>query len=462
MQVIRVKNIELSNFKNVGHGIVDFDGKFDQTNSGSITGVYGQNGSGKTALLSGINLVKNLISGNPLPNDSEYFIKKGEKAARVKVEFYLNFENREYQLIYDVVIGYTENTPTSKENIDVNILEEKLTYRSKGSKDSSWSNLRTLLKVNIEKVTPLIRNTEISNLFEKEYDFPFLIRDSFRKKKSLIFTDELVEIIKNNNEILSDEYRLFGDIQFYANTSLFVIENKQLGVNYANVMLPINVKHEEGNETTYGIITINLMEATEVDADVYLFIERLFVSINKIITELIPGLTISVNLINEKLDQENKLKKIFELMSVRDGFEIPIRYESDGIKKLISIINQLTATYNNKSMSLFIDELDSGIFEYLLGEILVNYQNFGKGQLVFTSHNLRPLELLSKDNLYFTTTNPNNRYLQFKNLKDSNNLRDSYFRNILLGGQAEELYKPTRTSNIRRAFRLSEVTLNGE
>ena len=37
-----------------------------------------------------------------------------------------------------------------------------------------------------------------------------------------------------------------------------------------------------------------------------------------------------------------------------------------------------------------IDELDSGIYEYLLGECLEVMQDKAKGQLIFTSHNLRP------------------------------------------------------------------------
>ena len=55
------------------------------------------------------------------------------------------------------------------------------------------------------------------------------------------------------------------------------------------------------------------------------------------------------------------------------------------------------------------DELDAGISEVLLGTLLHTIEETGKGQLIFTSHNLRPLEVLSKDNIVFTTTNPSNR-----------------------------------------------------
>ena len=39
------------------------------------------------------------------------------------------------------------------------------------------------------------------------------------------------------------------------------------------------------------------------------------------------------------------------------------------------------------------------------------------------------------------------------NLKDHNNLRDFYFRDIVLGEQSEELYDPTNNAEIALAFR---------
>ena len=81
------------------------------------------------------------------------------------------------------------------------------------------------------------------------------------------------------------------------------------------------------------------------------------------------------------------------------------------------------------------------------------FQKFGKGQLIFTSHNLRPLELLNKECIVFTTTNPENRYIRLKNVKNNNNLRDFYYRTILLGGQDENLYHETNQYKLRYALR---------
>lgn len=76
-------------------------------------------------------------------------------------------------------------------------------------------------------------------------------------------------------------------------------------------------------------------------------------------------------------------------------------------------------------------------------------------QLIFTSYNLRFLEklLTDRDFVAFTTTNPNNRYIRFTNVRDTNNLRDFYFRDIVLGEQSEEVYEATNNYEIALAFR---------
>ena len=114
-----------------------------------------------------------------------------------------------------------------------------------------------------------------------------------------------------------------------------------------------------------------------------------------------------------------------------------------------------------RSVCVAVDEFDSGIFEYLLGEILEILAENIKGQLIFTSHNLRILEKISKDSIIFTTTNPKNRYVKFKYAKPNNNLRDMYLREMIVKEQNEELYKETNQYDIKRAFYRAGV-LNGK
>ena len=60
--MIRLTAMEIKNIKNVGYGRLEFS----QGKSGSILGIYGQNGSGKTVVVDCMVLLKCLESGYPL------------------------------------------------------------------------------------------------------------------------------------------------------------------------------------------------------------------------------------------------------------------------------------------------------------------------------------------------------------------------------------------------------------
>ena len=98
-----------------------------------------------------------------------------------------------------------------------------------------------------------------------------------------------------------------------------------------------------------------------------------------------------------------------------------------------------------------VDKMDSSIFEFLLGELISVIKESGSGQLIFTSHNLRPLEKLDDASVCFTTTNPENRYVKLKK-KATNNLRDMYFRIISLGTSDFELYSSKSKYALALAF----------
>ena len=136
-------------------------------------------------------------------------------------------------------------------------------------------------------------------------------------------------------------------------------------------------------------------------------------------------------------------------LSIRDGKQFSLYYESDGVKKIIGLIGYLVEVYNKPDVIAVIDELDSGIYEYLLGELVEVISTGAKGQLIFTSHNLRILEVLESNKVIFSTTNPENRYIRMKGVKRSNNLRDMYLRIIQLGGQEESLYEGKSSTALR-------------
>jgi hypothetical protein len=173
---------------------------------------------------------------------------------------------------------------------------------------------------------------------------------------------------------------------------------------------------------------------------------------NEVLGAIIPGLSLELKELNEETLDDGKPGKLVDLLSRRGDIHVPFRCESEGVKKIVSILGRLIDIYSDENVCLVIDELDSGIFEFLLGKILQAISDHGKGQLIFTAHNLRPLECLPSSCLVFTTTNPDNRYIKFRGSGASNNLRSQYLRAINLGGQKEQVYEPTSETEIGAAF----------
>ena len=106
---------------------------------------------------------------------------------------------------------------------------------------------------------------------------------------------------------------------------------------------------------------------------------------------IVPSIKLEITNIQEEILQSGNKGISFNIVSVRNEKIIPLEYESEGIKRIISIMSAIIAVYNDKSICLFVDEFDSGIFEYLLGELVKIIYESGKGQFVFTSHNLKSI-----------------------------------------------------------------------
>ena len=447
--MVRILEINIKNYKNTSNGTVEVSTISNIENGrGDIRGIYGQNGSGKTSIISAMSLIKNIFSGMPLPEDIDKYIKYGENESEINVLFFIENDKGKYKAKYSIIIAKNEE--------GFFIQRETLSYWDQSNENDNWNKVKVLIDNQYDKssISPKYRNDEISGLFPDYNDLIVMKKIKFRDHQSFIFSDELLRILDSNSNTMGDEFSILQTLNHYAVFNLLIIDNKQMALSNANILLPINFKNYEGNiQRSMGVMPIGLEKATYLPKFAITEIQTSLDSSNMVLSEIIPGLTIKLQEVSVRISKSGQEEVAVELMSCRDGVEIAIRYESDGIKKIVAIIHLLISMFNYSSMTLLIDELDSGVFEYLLGEILEILEERGKGQLIFTSHNLRPLEVLSKNSLVFTTTNPDNRYIKLKNVKANNNIRDMYYRDLILDGQDEIIYGRTNSPRIARAFR---------
>lgn len=460
---IRIKSISISNLNNVNNGSVElFSDKTFVNNplECNILGVYGQNGSGKTTLVQAIRIVKYLLMGKSLPSSFFDIIQIDKIAAKIEVVFSLEDQNK-YYVRYSCQIKKTENSSqnisTEYNNETENVLtvaEENLSYSV--YQNDKFSYLTTLIKTRPDSSVffePQTKFNEFSgNSNSAKNDLFIAYKVSNETSKSFIFQKNTLKIFKdncNNKEYL----KIIDSLVYYSNFHLFVVDTRNDALINMNILMPINFNIRQENGITIGSIILKTDDSeNRIPEKVFASISKSIDSMNIVLCQLIPGMSIILEDTGREYDKNGDVLIRTNLVSYRNGKKISLSNESAGIKKLISVLQLLITMYNNY-MTVVIDELDSGIFEYLLGELLRIISKQGKGQLIFTSHNLRALETINKQFVCFTTTNPENRYYRMKNVKKNNNLRDFYYHEILLGGQSEELYEQTRNGAIALAFR---------
>lgn len=461
--IVRIMDITIKNFKNVVNGTLSFENT-KKNYKASILGLYGQNGSGKTAMIDAIALLKFALSGLKIPIKYADFINVDAEFAQIKytLKVFNTKANSQYGVTYEFKIKKELDETT--QNVDApDNNEEKfrtVIYDEILSCSYEDAEIRKILK-------PLIDTSVDSDFaFEPKTKYELLIgkdkkvgNDVYAFKtiaahtsRSFIFSRELLNVIRKNTPLDEKYHYLIEALVYYGNYGLFVFNTTNTGLISLNA-LPLAFRIEDKNSGTIGNLMIKLEGATSIPQEAVQIVKRVIDNMNVVLQEIIPGLTIGVREGATDILPNNKVASKIYLVSKKNNKEIPLKYESDGIKKIVSILQLLIVVYNKPHITVAIDELDSGVFEYLLGELLRIISEKGKGQLIFTSHNLRPLETLDKGFVAFTTTNPSQRYIRFSNVKPNNNLRDFYYRDIILGEQSEIVYEHTNNYEIALAFR---------
>ncbi len=455
---VRIENISIENFKNVKRGTLNLENR-KKDYQASIVGLYGQNGSGKTALIDALQVLKFSLCGKAIPNQYADYINVNEKYSTLKFHFKMKKEKALYNIWYQ----FSLKKVIDEAQIEENELEgAKIKYKAQIFDELlSFSYISEEEKI---RKSPLI-DTKTSEVFIPKSKYNELLENNDEdimelfltkrlvqtQSRSFIFSREMLNRFRKNCKI-----RLYMDVinclNSFGNKELFIIDTQHEGLISMNA-LPLSFRYRDNRAEMVGSLVLPLEIPAPIPNEAVEPAKKVIDNMNIVLQQLVPGLTINVVDLGSVVSKEGNIGRLVQLMSLKNGKEIPFRYESAGIKKIVSILQLLIIVYNNPSITVAIDEMDSGIFEYLLGELLNIISEKGKGQLIFTSHNLRPLETIDKGFIAFTTTNPENRYIRFTNVKGSNNLRDFYYRDIVLGEQNEEVYNPTNNFEIALAFR---------
>ncbi len=476
LPTVRIKKIVLQNFKSVSYGEIVFNcGRqfIPYGTESDILGLYGQNGSGKTSLIEALSILKCLLTGTHVPDDYADCIAVDTDHADLDFTFDLQYPNGEIrEAIYHFSMkkcliskeerqertkGMPDDFSLPEESYKVVIFGEwiKLSW----NEDGVYKRSQLIIDTSMDDAPfgpPGKRKYFVSDYRKAKSELEISKRLASERSQSFIFRKNTIELF-NASGLYSMFYQILLELSYFGKWFLFVIDTKSSGFIRFNWALPIY--------TPWGRYVFDAVRPIVIADDELSDLEKQIEGISIVLTQIVPGLSIGFKKISSELMEDGKVGNVVMLVANRSGQELPMRSESDGVRKIISILSLITAAYNQKSTTVAIDELDAGVFEYLLGEILQIFEESGKGQLIFTSHNLRPLEVLDKKYLCFTTTNPNNRYFRLQGVGASNNLRNLYLREILVGEQQEEMYSASKKHKIMAALLkagIAEGVVNGK
>lgn len=461
LPTVRIKKVILKDFKSVGYGEIVFNcgRQFVPYNTESdILGIYGQNGSGKTSFIEALSILQDLMAGAAVPSAYADCVAIGKEFSELEFVFDLQYKN---DVIREAVYSFClssqklsddelhekykdapDDFEVPDEDCKVVIFNEKFSL--------IWENAskrQVIIDTSSEEspFVPTTKRKEIAGSGKKTLVSLEVNKQlAYGKSRSFIFMKETLQLFgENDNKSLF--FQVLVELRLFARNYLFVVDTKSSGFIRLNFALPIYTGNGQFMFDVRRPVTIDNREIEELREDIG--------KISSVLTQLVPGLSIGIKEISQTLDKDGNAATIAMLIAYREGKELPLRDESDGVRKIISVLSLIIAAFNEQSVTVAIDEFDAGIFEYLLGEILQAIEESGKGQFIFTSHNLRPLEVINKKFLYFTTTNPQNRYIRLKKIATTNNLRDTYFREIILCEQEEEIYNRTKKFKIVAALK---------
>lgn len=430
-----ILKLELNGVKNIDKKIelefykTNFSKKFDSSKT-HVKAIYGTNGAGKTAIVSAMDIYKHLVTRTDyviISNSNEIFkniINKNTKQFEITLTVALINSDDEIMSIFSHYICLKE------QNNQFIIFEEKLS-KLLGYRLNIPEKYKLIYHVKNGNIIELCKNINETDTI-KNITTNLLTTQSL----SLIVVKNLDKFdVSKNIDLLPPIVYLFS-FAFDLNIILQDSDKNYIEVNnkLANELIAVLdyiTKIEDYND--FNIDNLFFGRNIGVTSKESICISKdKFQNYSKQIKNLTKFIQIFKNdLIDIEIEKdENELFYECELILIyNDGRRINKKFESTGIKKIIELYNALCDIQKGKIV--FIDEFDANIHDVLLTKLLEYIINYTKGQFVFTTHNLEPMNILEnyKNSLDFLS--PDIKLVSWKkngNYKAANLYKNGYIK----------------------------------
>ncbi len=374
------KNVHLSFYKKT------VDKEFDSEKY-RVKAIYGENGAGKSALITAVKIFQNLILDDNYLNDSktqiflDEIINKATQTFCFECEFLFSSNNTSRVYHYSVCIGKRENGiyeiqsehlkvkngnyANSRYKMVFEIENGELAFLDCGDNEREWIEKKSM---------NLLSSHSFVGLYMKNFEVDYIFND-------LVSASFFIHIIACSTLALVINVYIAEEDQH----ELYFLRKKLKGnVLHKQKMIDELFGYEDGFNTFFRV------NESHVD-------KKSFEEYKERINQLTRFIKIfKSDLVSIDIDaKENGGEYICDLNLNYGGDVINKEFESTGIKKLIRLFDCFVAA--SKGAIVFVDEMDSNLNDVYLCKLIEYFMYYGKGQLCFTTHNLDPMTVLKEN-----------------------------------------------------------------
>ncbi len=382
-----------------------------------IKAIYGENGSGKSAIITAVKIFQDIICNSQYLSESknqkllDELINKKTQHYKFKCEFLCRLEKDNIIFAYELQLKKNESGLYE-------IVYEKLSERSGNYSNSRY---KSIYEVSNGKLIFVNAQNENYSMIEK-MTYNLLGKSSFLNIYFFNFNNF-------NKDIVTDSTRIY--VRVCICMVLAFIIKVYLDEEDKHELYFIKKAFSERIKNDNNYISENVLEIMDS-----LSVTDSIIPKNNfdIYVEKINNLTAFLRIFKHDL-------KSIEIDKKDDGdnyrcdlnlnygdYLINKEFESTGIKKLIKLYDCFDAA--SKYGIVFIDEMDSNLNDVYLCKIIEYFMYYGKGQLCFTTHNLDPMSVLKENKYSIDFISSDNKLVSW--VSKGNATPDNYFKNGMI------------------------------
>ncbi|MHA6536552.1 AAA family ATPase [Bifidobacterium longum] len=352
--MIRLKRLVLDDMRNISHGVLDFD---DLPTGGSVTGIYGQNGSGKTTVIDAIGILRALLSGNMLPDTAGDVVSASAGSATVTATFLIGDKQKPSYLEYRVSMRKANPDSTRARVVAESVRigddpsrlgREVLGHRMEDSEADGFVSTPVYVWRSIEAVSSV--KTVVSRTADRAYmegrsflfsrcatlddrpDAEFLIDWAVARVRETngVSSRSLTYI----NERFGEFVRLRETLCGYATNDIFVSTTRR-GSYAAFAIIPIMEENPEGRNTEFPF---DLLQPNPLTPGQAKRLGQTVESFDRILPTIVPGLHVLLKTGTAPSGKDGEDRVTAELFSRRGDVMVPFRCESETVESFDRIL----------------------------------------------------------------------------------------------------------------------------